>query len=649
MRPIRTIRPLLRKLPASTPIRSLITPLTLSSPSSSHTQAIRLYSQITRRGPSAPPGYPSDTEYSDSTVYAFSYISRVIKYMLYGILGLGGMSLAAFEGLHFYVENVCLAAPSRDGTDDPYGWIGENQGWTGGSRGGTDPRLGQKARHALRGAWICQEWGAGGSASSTLSKSITGGGSGTTFHPDYVAVKGMIGNTSIDSTNNGGRQSIDRGYELAEEFINLAINEARRKGLVFPPNLSTSSSLAVNSGGPPINQKETHGIPQGDPVVLDLFLLKAGILERINTTDSLLHAKELYQQVLNSMNHSQDEQHLHNQARIMKLSNKLGDLSKRTGQSDQALQWWSWGLNKANIQLNTAHQPVKDEISDLVKEVKSESKSWFGFGGSKTKTPKESESTNTTTTTSPTTPPTTEPSSELTPAILRAAVSLLVSASAHYATTSSLNSASSLQSQALSLIPQVPSISTPTSTSAGAVLHQTWLQHRLALLKLHQASVIHAQNSKPNSVSPEALNLISESTSISENLINQLQNLPVAYTTPKSSSVSGPAKLLRRDVLLTGAESSYTKAVFLERSAPWPDSTNPKERELRINQLEQSAELYERAMSLNVIESGIEKKDNDEIGQGEDWGKYWRGYVRVRGKLGNLVDQPKSDSATKTA
>ncbi|WWC65867.1 uncharacterized protein I303_108489 [Kwoniella dejecticola CBS 10117] len=641
----RSLRPLTRHSIIS-PRPSLSPALALAHTSPRPTPAasfqsipsIRLYSQITRRGPtSSSPAYPSDTEYSDSTVYALSYISRVIRYILYGIVALGGVSLATFEGLHLYVEKVRLAAPSRDGANDPYGWIGENQGWTGGSKGGTDPRLGQKARHALRGAWICQEWGAGGSASSTLSKAATGGNSAS-FHPDYVAVRGMIGNNTNtpDGAGNGGRQSVDRGYELAEEFINLSINEARKKGLVFPPNLSSGST----SAGPPAAKFEnTHGVPQGDPTVLDLLLLKAGILERINTTDSLLHAKDLYQQVLSSMNHAQDEQHLHNQARIMRLAGKVGDLSARTGNSDVALKWWSWGLDKAGIQMNS--QPASG-FSQVFKEVKKDTKGWFGFGKSST----NAASSQTATLPTPSTPAEI-PTTGLSPAILRASISLLISASAHLATGSALDSAYALQSQALSLIPpsakSVSSDLTSSSAGADASLHQTWLQHRAALLRLHQASVLHAQRSESKSKSDliEPVQLINEASNLSETVISSIQALPSTYTTPNSSALTAPSKLLRRDALLTGAEISYTKAVFLERSLP-STSTSAKANvtEEQIGQLEQAAECFERAMALNVLESGVEKKDGDEVGQGEEWGKYWRGYVRVRGKLGKLVDPP---------
>ncbi|WRT69733.1 uncharacterized protein IL334_006724 [Kwoniella shivajii] len=617
----RAIQPLIRRPLPLLPSRSLVcSPRPFSSPPLP-LRSIRSYSQITpRRGPANSPGYPSDTEYADSTVYAFSYLSRIVRYVLYGVLTLGGVSLITFEGLHLYVEKVCMASPSRVGSEDQdsYGWIGENQGWTGGMKGGTDPRLGQKARHALRGAWICQEWGAGGSATSALSSKSAG----SSFHPDYVAVRGMIGQNKDSQSNKGIRQMVDRGYELAEEFIDLAIREARKKGLVFPPHLSGSRS----SGPPPIQQNEsTHGIPQGDPAVLDLLLLKAGILERINTSDSLIHAKDIYEQVLNSMNHSQDEQHLHNQARVMRLAGKVGDLCARNGGTDEAIKWWSWGLKKADIEMSKGH----NGFTEVTEEVKKESRGWFGFGSgssSSKQTRTDTISTAPTAISAPSTSPL-----NLSPAILRASISLLVSASAHLATSSSLDAASSLQAQALSLIPSTIQSINPTSSSADLALHESWLQHRVALLKLHQASVLHAQNIKSTSGIP--LKLVTEASTLSEEIVSSIQPLPSSYTIPRSSPLAGPAKLLRRDVLLTGAETAYTRAVFLERSLP--STPNGEE---AIHQLELAAECFERAMHLNNLESGVEKKDGDELGQGEDWSRYWRGYVRVRGKINGLIE-----------
>ncbi|WVQ95778.1 hypothetical protein IAU59_002877 [Kwoniella sp. CBS 9459] len=623
MRSIRTVQPLVRRSGAVS-LRSAVafqhTAVRTTGPLISSAATRHYSSQITRRsGPTSQLGQPSENEYSNSAIYAFSYLSRIVRYVLYGVLALGGASIVTFEGLHLYVEKVCMAAPSRGGSDvdDPYGWIAENQGWTGGVKGGTDPRLGQKARHALRGAWICQQWGAGGSASSMMGKST-----GRSFHPDFVAARGMIGQDAGGDAAASTRRTVDRGYELADEYVDLAVREARKKGLVFPPTLS-----GMRPAGPPLETPSSHGVPQGDPAVLDLFLLKAGILERINTPDALLHAKDLYETVLSSLVHAKDEQHVGSQSRVMRLAGKVGDLSARTGAGDEAMSWWAWGLGRAGVQME---QGAKAKINEVVKEVKQEAKGWFGWSSSSQKTaetsPIEQPSS------SIVSPASTDPfTSNLTPGVLRASVSLLVSASAHLATKSSLAAASTLQSQALSLIPATSHIGTPTTSNAESTLHETWLQQRAALIKLHQSSVLHAQH--PKTTDGQALQLVTAAQEQSEEIVSSIQPLPTAYSSPSSNALVAPAKLLRRDALLTGAESAYTRAVFLERSAP-----SLKQDDKRIHQLELAAEGFERAMTLSALECGVEKKDGDEVGQGEDWARYWRGYARVRGKLGAAVE-----------
>ena len=120
-----------------------------------------------------PPDMPRE-DYATPALYTLSTLTRVLRYLLYGTVFLSVSSLASFEALHMYVE--AQIPPSRSSIGDSSGsgslasassdvgfeWEDENEPWTGGSRGGTDPRLGWKARHALRGAWIAWHWGAGG-------------------------------------------------------------------------------------------------------------------------------------------------------------------------------------------------------------------------------------------------------------------------------------------------------------------------------------------------------------------------------------------------------------------------------------------------------------------------------------------------------
>lgn len=527
--------------------------------------------------------------------------------------------MATFEGIHLYVEKVCLAAPSREDTDE-YGWASENQGWTGGPRGGTDPRLGMKARHALRGAWICQEWGAG--SSGAVERSVHT----SAFHPDFVAARGMISvpGDSDESAASRGRLRVDRGYELADEYVDLAIREARKKGLVFPPTLP-----GARPAGPPTEKQMSHG-PQGDPAVIDLLLLKAGTLERINTIDSLSHAKDLYEQVLCSLDSSMgNEGGPGGRARVMRLAGKVGDLCARTGGRNEAMQWWGWGLNKAGVDIH-AHT----QTSQIVQEVKQDvNKGWFGKSAAAS-TPTPVALASKSSTLSPTLPP----------PVLRATISLLTSASAQLATTSSLPAASSLQSLALSYLSK-PLLQTQDSlASPSAALHSTWLIHRTSLLKLHLSSVLYALSKS----STEALPLVAGAQEQVERVITELLPLPAAFI-QRGSALTAPAKILARDALLTGAEIAYTKGTFLERSLPATSSKTggllkakrsetPEEKAMRISTLESALECFERATALSALESGagpVKAKGGEEeaVGRGEEWGKYWRGFVRTREKL----------------
>ncbi|KIY32005.1 hypothetical protein I305_05644 [Cryptococcus gattii E566] len=612
MRSMRAIAPVIRR---PTPLRHI--------PLITRPAAIPLSRSVSNlpRTPFSPPENLTDTttEYSHSTLYAFSYVSRTIKYVLYSLLAIGGISVAAFEGVHLYVEKVCLAAPSREDTDE-YGWAGENQGWTGGPRGGTDPRLGMKARHALRGAWICQEWGAG--SSGAVERSVHT----SAFHPDFVAARSMISvpSESDEGAASRGRLRVDRGYELADEYVDLAIKEARKKGLVFPPTLP-----GARPAGPP-TEKQTSHAPQGDPAAMDLLLLKAGMLERINTIDSLSHAKDLYEQVLCSLDSSMgDEVGPGGRARVMRLAGKVGDLCARTGGRNEAMQWWGWGLEKAGVDVH-AHGQTSQIVQQVKQDVK---KGWFGKSAAAS-TPAPVTIASTAITTSPALPP----------PVLRATISLLTSASAQLATTSSLPAASSLQSLALSYLSN-PLLQTQDSfASPSAALHTAWLIHRTSLLKLHLSSVLYALSKS----SIEALPLVAGAQEQVERVIAELVPLPAAFI-QRGSALTAPAKILVRDALLTGAEIAYTKGTFLERSLPVaPSQTggllkakrsqNPEEKAVRISTLESALECFERATALSALESGagpVKAKAGEEeaVGRGEEWAKYWRGFVRTREKL----------------
>ncbi|WVQ77785.1 hypothetical protein IAR50_007475 [Cryptococcus sp. DSM 104548] len=576
---------------------------------------------------SVPPTRNSNTrtaEYTESTIYAFSYLSRTIKYILISLVGIGATGLVGFEGLHLWVEKVGMGAPSREdgGIDGVWGWDGEYQGWTGGPRGGTDPRLGFKARHALRAAWISQEWGAGASAS--IEKGIHT----SPLHPDFVAARSIITTTQADQATGGVRKRVDRGYEMAEEYVDLAIREAKKKGLVFPPELS-----GARPSGPAVGSDGYKG-PQGDPAAMDLLLLKAGVLERINTFDSLAYAKDVYEQVLSSLAYSSASTPAElgpgGQARLMRLASKVGDLCARTGSRDEAMKWWSWGLEHIGVELQ----------GKVVSQVEGSSSGWFG--GSTKATPAQ--------------PAVKVVPRDLPPPVLRAATTLLISASAQLATTSSLQTASELQALGLAYLTPPPLI--PASQTPAAELHWTWISQRSSLLKLHLSSVLYALQ-KDNI---RSLPLLAEAQEEAEEVIADISPMPKEYL-DKSKATTPAAKVLARDALLTGAEIAFTKGLLLERRAVPPSSSSSwsipffsslattnspsKSQSTTLATLQAARKEFQRATALSLLESGADKRkkgpkeEGEEeaavVGKGEEWAKYNRSLERVGNKIDELL------------
>jgi hypothetical protein len=479
-------------------------------------------------------------DYAGPAMYTFSYLGRMIRYLLYGILTIGGISLTAFEGLHVYIENISLAAPTRISSDE-YGWEEETPSWTGGVEGGTDSRLGWKARHALRAAWICQEVGAGGSGSGSIGRS-------STLHPTMGAIAGRV-------------NQIDRGYELAEEYIDLAISQAKQKGLKFPPNLPASASTC----GPSFKSGERVEV---DPTAVDLLLLKAGVLERIATDTSLLQARDVYQQIFHAAT---------GDARRIRLSTKIGDLEARTGGSGDS--WWSWGLSQAGV----------DVPHTTVEVVAEKAKGWFSSSSNK-----QPQMPAASTPTGPAMP-------QLSPPVLRATITAIISMEASLAKSGNYTQAAAYQDLALSLIPHS---TTQTPSSDSAELHDLWLSHRSALLQLHKTSVTHALG--------QPAFALAQSTATSAE--TALAGLP---TTPPSN-LSHAAKLLSRDAHLVAAEANYIKGVMLEKQG--------------LNEvLEPALESFERAMSLSSA-------DGEDV-KGEEWSRYWRSYARVKSKMDKLLEK----------
>lgn len=586
--------------------RHVLTPILLKSLPPAVSPRHRNLRQSTRyashlpsssRAPPAPLKMPLDMpreDYAAPAMYTLSYMSRIIRFLIYGVVSLGAAGLMTYEGMHLWIEHVALGAPAgsvasihreEGGSDSSYGWQEENTSWTGGAKGGTDPRLGFKARHALRAAWICKEIGAGGPGSIGSARSSGAG------HGARAELGGMIGNAAMRVNR------VDRGYELAEEYIDVAISAARRKGMVFPPNLSGARS------GPEYLASQSGGSVPVDSTAVDLLLLKAGILERISTHDSLLHAKDLYEQVLASTVAASANIGGSSEASKVRLAGKIGDLESMTG--GDGMRWWEWGMQRAGLD-SISVPKLEERIEGVeVKQAKQQSRGWgwFGAGSKVSETTPHAIAEPPTTTVATSLP-------DLSPALLRATLSTLIHAEAHLAQTGQLAQASHLQDLALSLIlPRTASSS--TSTTPAATLHNLWLSHRSALISLHKTSVAHAQRQP-------ALDLATSSTDSAEAIIPYLPPIPA-----RSNILHQATKLLHRDALLLAAEANYTKALLLEKKGGEA-----------VDHLEMALEGFERAMALSGMEGG-----GEEGVKGEEWARYWKGYARVKERIDRLVEK----------
>ena len=479
-----------------------------------------------------PLGYvePPKSERMERAKFGFRLF---VKYCAIGFTVLGVCTISFFEGMHYYVEWYGLPGPPTTGEiDDEYGWSDELISWTGGSKGGTSPRLGYTGRHALRAAWMAQEWGFEGARQASV-------GDQAMFEPDSMLLK-RLKKTEKQPRERGFET--DHGYLYADQYFDKALNVARNKGMVFPPELSITRPpgppTATSSARPSATAVVVASSPHADPLVLDLLLLRANNSEKISQPASLVSAKETYERVLGvTTSDGSPQQNAH----AMRLAKKVGDLCERIGAGDEALLWYQWGLQRIGVNLQ---------------DLGSKRSTWLG-------------------------------SETNSPVLLRATLSLLSAASTHYATHGQLNEAWKLQNLSLSLFPDrqsFPSFS-PSKDDASATLHNTWLRNRQTLFILHQASVAHAL--KKNK---EAMDLADTASTRADRDLPLIDPLPSVYTSSTTSPLYQPSQQLHGEALLLAAESSFIRGRFLEQQK-------------RPN-LPLIAACFERAADLSAQESG---------------------------------------------
>lgn len=182
-----------------------------------------------------------------------------------------------------WVEKVELTAED-DEQVRKWEWDQEAERWSGGLEGGTDPALGLKGRHAVRSAWIAQNWGTGSGASVIGSNPFSG----------------------RSSTGAGGLHVVEARLQYARDFLKIAISIAEGK--------YSSDKLR----------------PQ---TIVELLTRHAAVLERMGSPDALFESRSKYERVWAGLPGKGID--------AARTALKLGDLNHRLGEPDDALAWWA--------------------------------------------------------------------------------------------------------------------------------------------------------------------------------------------------------------------------------------------------------------------------------------------------------------------
>lgn len=236
--------------------------------------------------------------FAQPTLSSLDFFRRALKLSATLLALAVGTTFTAFEGAHMYVEHGALApSPDPDGDFRRYGWDIESDRWTGGESGGTDPGLGWKARHAVRSAWIAQNWGTG----------------------SQVLASGAIRSAARDTG------PVEAQLEYAHDFLNIALAIALER-----------TADAAKSGKSSGLRAET---------LTDLLTRHASTLERIGSRGALHDARSEYERVYAGLPANSSAG---GDARRARIALKLGNISARLGEDEEALEWWARALALAS-------------------------------------------------------------------------------------------------------------------------------------------------------------------------------------------------------------------------------------------------------------------------------------------------------------
>ncbi|KAK4705719.1 hypothetical protein P7C70_g483, partial [Phenoliferia sp. Uapishka_3] len=581
-------------------------------------------------------------DYASPLLHTASSIGTFFRYAVYTSVGVVVLTLGAFAGVHVWVEKVELAGAARD--DDPHHWAEDLDGWSGAYRGGgTDPRLGLRARMAIRSAWIGQSWG-GGIATSAVPTSAGAGAGGA-----------MIG----APRSNAGREVGDAGWQMAEGYLVYAIDRATKRGISLSVNDPASNVCSV------------------DRAALELEERLAGVRERIGGRYKLEEARAGWEKVYYALSSTSDAAGWIKRERL-RATKKLGEISARiaslepegssgrTFQNTKAEGWFLGGLLPALTEAVGSTEQLDTPSKSI-----SPSASFFAFW-SRSHPPSRPSSL----------PSYVRPELEklgrlvdqaatiqtLDPATSRAILTALVSLETFLARTRNLAAAEAIQRSSLSLASSLhlspafssePDITTlkvdpssktqrvlPWSTPSwlSPTLGQLHLLTRTSLVATHLAEVSLAQR-QPE---PEAFLRLQGAINDCDVIISALESSPLLNSTTGLSRLL-PSKTRRelevaassivRDARLTGAMAARLTGYVHEAGC---GSISKKKKRSAKQQLwcggdASALAFYARAMELSGSSEGSAGKVVDDKGYSEAEAGFRRAQKALQEQEAKLV------------
>lgn len=491
--------------------------LSLSSPVTATRRRFQSNGRLPWRKDTTPePSVFVEENFAKHTLFVLNVGKRILKFSCIGLLALGTAAAVIYEGVHMWVEKVELASEADDEVCK-WEWDQESGKWTGDStRGGTDPGLGFRGQHIVRAAWMAYNWGVGFSTSMIGSESARG--------------EGLVGP--------GGIIVIDAGLQRTEDFLRTAVSLAEKRASNLYPRTIT-----------------------------ELVARHATVLERLGQ-QFLPESKTRYERVWADLSGKGPD--------AVRIALKLGNLSFRLGQADDALTWWSRAINL--IRGETHHSiDILPAVFDSL------------------------------------------PSS---PSAQRLLSTALVSLSAFYAKSGQLKQAQSIEEAGLNMLRTTHPPATLGSASPPQALHALYLLQRSSLLSIHLAEVLHAQR-KPPGLSIQWLSSAAESSErvaralTGQSLLDDVPEHLDALLSPKfaSRSMKKVAHGLLRDSRRTAAEAWNLMGVLNEAQG----------------QNMSALHCYERAVFW--VGASTDRPDVKRAAEGTletDWAVFWGNYARIK-------------------